>query len=57
VLEDVKFGNIILKAGTGEAIFVDLERALPVASLPASLADHLREIDLRKFRDHFGEAR
>lgn len=57
VLEDVKFGNIILKARTGEPIFVDLERALPVASLPASLADHLRQIDLRKFRDHFGEAR
>lgn len=57
VLEDVKFGNIILKARTGEPIFVDLERALPVASLPPRLADHLRQIDLRKFRDHFGDAR
>jgi hypothetical protein len=57
VLEDVKFGNIILKAGTSEPIFVDLERALPVASLPPWLADHLRQIDLRKFRDHFGDCR
>jgi len=56
VLEDVKFGNIILQAETGEPVFIDLERALPVASLPQLLADHLREIDLRKFREHFGEA-
>lgn len=56
VLEDVKFGNIILKAPAGQPIFVDFERALPVASLPPKLADHLREIDLRKFREHFGEA-
>jgi hypothetical protein len=56
VLEDVKFGNIILQAQTGEPIFIDLERALPVTSLPQSLADHLRQIDLRKFREHFGEA-
>jgi len=56
VLEDVKFGNIILKAPSGEPIFVDLERALPVASLPPWLADHLRQIDVRKFREHFGDA-
>jgi len=55
VLEDVKFGNIILQAETGEPMFIDLERALPVASLPGPLADHLREVDLRKFREHFGE--
>ena len=54
VLEDVKFGNIILKAPGGEPVFVDLERALPVASLPPWLADHLRQIDVRKFREHFG---
>jgi len=35
-------------------VFVDLERALPVASLPPWLADHLRQIDVRKFREHFG---
>jgi tRNA A-37 threonylcarbamoyl transferase component Bud32 len=56
VLEDVKFGNIILQAQTGEPIFVDLERALPVSSLPDRLADHLRQVDLRKLREHFGEA-
>jgi hypothetical protein len=55
VLEDVKFGNIILQAETEEPVFIDLERALPVASLPQPLADHLREVDLRKFREHFGE--
>lgn len=52
-LEDVKFGNIILDR-EGEPVFIDLERALPTARLPRALADHLREIDLRKFRDHFG---
>lgn len=56
VLEDVKFGNIILKAPSGEPVFVDLERALPVSSLPPWLADHLRQIDVRKFREHFGGA-
>lgn len=56
VLEDVKFGNIILKAKTGEPVFIDLERALPIDSLPRKLADHLRQVDLRKFREHFGEA-
>lgn len=52
-LEDVKFGNIILDSA-GEPVFIDLERARPIAGLPRLLADHLREIDLRKFRDHFG---
>ena len=56
VLEDVKFGNIILEHGSGAPLFVDLERALPVARLPARVADHLRAIDLRKFHDHFGTA-
>lgn len=55
VLEDVKFGNLILAADSGEPIFVDLERALPIGSLPRALADHLIEVDLRKFRDHFGQ--
>lgn len=54
VLEDVKYGNIVLNAH-GEPVFIDLERALPVDGLPRALADHLRAIDLRKFRDHFGE--
>ena len=52
-LEDVKFGNIILDI-EGEPIFVDLERALPIARLPRFLAAHARELDLQKFRDHFG---
>jgi hypothetical protein len=54
VLEDVKFGNIILDATSGEPVFIDLERALPIHSLPARLAEYLKEVDFRKFRDHFG---
>jgi hypothetical protein len=54
VLEDFKFGNIILEANSGEPVFIDLERALPISGLPRKLADHLKEIDLRKFREHFG---
>lgn len=54
-LEDVKFGNIIIEAHSGTPIFVDLERALPVGSLPAFLADYLRQLDLKKLREHFGD--
>jgi hypothetical protein len=54
-LEDVKFGNIIIEAESGAPIFVDLERALPISSLPSFLADHLRQIDLNKLREHFGD--
>lgn len=54
VLEDVKLGNIILKSGTREPVFIDLERALPLARLPRLLADHLRGVDLRKLREQFG---
>lgn len=53
-LEDVKFGNIIIEAGSGDPIFIDLERALPTTSLPPLLADHLRQVDLTKLREHFG---
>ena len=49
----MKFGNIILDI-EGEPIFVDLERALPIARLPRFLAAHACELDLQKFRDHFG---
>jgi hypothetical protein len=56
VLEDVKFGNIILGGKSGEPVFLDLERALPTARLPLRLARHLREVDLRKLREHFGPA-
>ncbi|HYX48095.1 MAG TPA: hypothetical protein VE820_14900, partial [Sphingomicrobium sp.] len=42
-LEDVKFGNIILEANSGEPVFIDLERALPIDGLPHKLADHLKE--------------
>jgi tRNA A-37 threonylcarbamoyl transferase component Bud32 len=55
-LQDVKFGNIILDA-QGEPVFIDLERALPLARLPRRVADHARALDWRKFRDHFGERR
>jgi tRNA A-37 threonylcarbamoyl transferase component Bud32 len=53
-LEDVKFGNIIIEAESGAPFFIDLERALPLSSLPRRLADYLREVDLRKLREHFG---
>lgn len=55
VLEDVKFGNIILKSGTREPVFIDLERALPTAGLPRLLVDYLRGVDIGKLRDHFGD--
>lgn len=54
VLEDVKFGNIVLQAKSGDPVFIDLERALPIDGLSRRLADHLKEIDLKKFREHFG---
>ncbi|MEO5774010.1 MAG: hypothetical protein ABIQ32_07830 [Sphingomicrobium sp.] len=56
VLEDVKYGNIIIRHGTGSPLFIDFERALPTEGLPRWLADHLRAVDLHKLRDHFGDA-
>lgn len=55
VLEDVKFGNIILSGTAQEPVFLDLERALPTNGLPSSLVRHLIGIDLKKFRDQFGD--
>jgi hypothetical protein len=54
VLEDVKFGNIILEGKSGEPVFIDLERALPIDNLPRPLAGYLKQVDLRRFREHFG---
>jgi hypothetical protein len=54
VLEDIKFGNIILEASSGEPIFIDLERALPLSGVPARLADYLKQIDFGRFRQNFG---
>lgn len=56
VLEDVKFGNIILSEDSGRPIFIDLERALPTASLPSGLVSYLRQIDIDKFNEHFGHS-
>lgn len=53
-VEDVKYGNIILERDTGEPFFIDLERALPLRAVPVALADHLKSIDWRKFKEHFG---
>lgn len=54
-LEDIKSGNIILRANSGEPVFIDLERALALAPLPRLLAAYLRAIDRRKLRDHLGD--
>lgn len=55
VLEDVKYGNIIIHQITGEPMFIDFERALPLPPRSPGLAGYLRHIDLAKFRDHFGQ--
>lgn len=54
VLEDVKYGNIIIHALTGEPVFIDFERALPLPGNSRGLSEYLRGIDLGKFFEHFG---
>lgn len=54
VLEDVKYGNIIIHALTGKPVFIDFERALPLPRNAPGLSEYLRGIDLAKFFEHFG---
>lgn len=54
VLEDVKYGNIIIHQITGEPMFIDFERALPLPVRSPRLSNYLRQIDLAKFFEHFG---
>jgi serine/threonine protein kinase len=54
VLEDVKYGNVIIEHRTGRARFVDFERALPIPSGAEDFSIYLRDIDRRKLNAHFG---
>ena len=54
VVEDVKYGNIILREPGGSPLFVDFERALPIDGLAPRLAAYLRDVDRRKLNDRFG---
>jgi hypothetical protein len=53
VLDDVKYGNVILRED-GRPVWVDLERALPLKGLSRNMSMYLRDVDRRKFNDHFG---
>jgi SAM-dependent methyltransferase len=54
VLEDVKYGNIVIQSSNGAPFFIDFERALPISGLAPRLAAYLRDVDRRKFNAHFG---
>ncbi len=54
VLEDIKYGNIVLERGSGRPFFIDFERAAPLAEFSRGAARYVRDRDRRKLRDQFG---
>jgi hypothetical protein len=52
--EDVKYGNVIIEAGTDIPYFVDCERALPLRQFPRVTATYLRDRDAEKLNALFG---
>jgi SAM-dependent methyltransferase len=54
VLHDVKFGNVILEATTGEPYLIDFDRARRYPELGRLSRRLLRDRDYQKFNTHFG---
>lgn len=54
VLHDVKFGNVILEASTGEPYLIDFDRARRYPELGRLSRRFLRDRDYQKFNAHFG---
>ncbi len=54
VLHDVKFGNVILEAESGEPYVIDFERARRYPELGRLSRRFLRDRDYQKFNAHFG---
>jgi SAM-dependent methyltransferase len=54
VLHDVKFGNVILEASTGEPYLIDFDRARRYPELGRLARRFLRDSDYQKFNAHFG---
>ena len=53
-LEDIKYGNIIIEAGTRAPVFIDFERAFNLKGLPQGLSTYMRDRDSAKLNAHFG---
>jgi len=54
VMDDVKYGNIIIEATTRTPFFIDCERALPLHQFPPATATYLRDRDADKLNRLFG---
>jgi serine/threonine protein kinase len=54
VLHDVKFGNVILEAPSGEPYIIDFDRARTYPELGSLANRFLRDRDYEKFNAHFG---
>jgi tRNA A-37 threonylcarbamoyl transferase component Bud32 len=54
VLEDIKYGNIIIEAKTKVPYFIDCERALPLHYFSRSIAADFRDRDAAKLNRLFG---
>jgi Methyltransferase domain len=54
VLEDIKYGNIIIEAKTKVPYFIDCERALPLRYFSRTIATHFRDRDAAKLNRLFG---
>ena len=53
-LEDVKYGNVIIEAGSNKPYFIDCERALPLRHFFRTTATYLRDRDADKLNGLFG---
>jgi hypothetical protein len=53
VLQDIKYGNLIIEEGTGTPIFVDFEHALSLKRFGRRTGLYLRDRDSSKFNEHF----
>ena len=53
VLEDIKYGNVILESTTKTPYFVDFERAMPLRLFSHGTAAYLRDRDAEKINQHF----
>ena len=53
-LEDIKYGNVIIGAGTNKPYLIDYERALPLRDFSRATATYLRDRDADKLNALFG---
>jgi tRNA A-37 threonylcarbamoyl transferase component Bud32/SAM-dependent methyltransferase len=53
VLEDIKYGNVIIESTTRTPYFIDFERAMPLRLFSRDTAVYMRDRDAEKINQHF----